>query len=563
MPKAAAAALLLLAVACLRAGSRPPDAPPLNRLLPALGPAVYLSLGEVTRPATLMRLGEARACAIEAASASRLRLWIGLTKQPSRGFVEVRAEAGGRTVLERRVAAGRLTSWMELSGDVPPGARDLRIRADLVTAGGRPLPPEGALVALGGPRLVRRPSRPPRVVLWISQDTVRADRLGAYGYARPTSPVLDRLARESLLFENAMATASWTLPSLASQVTSLLPSEHGAVLAELARRPEAGATVFESLSQHGFTVIGASANVLFSAPHGLADGFDTLLVHDVARADILRWRLLERLEEWDGGDLALFVHFMDPHLPYVPPPPYDTLFSPPAGERVPATPAEKKRTAWSAAYDGEIAWTDAQIGKLLDELRKRGLLDNALVVYSSDHGDELLEHGGFDHGHSLYEELVRVPLVVRVRGGNGRRIATPVSTLDIAPTILDVLRLPLPASFRGESLLRVAEGAARRKRHLHAETQTKAYLPRQYAVREGDLKCIVGVSRDPEARIVERRLFDLRADPGETRSLPEAAASLRRAAEAYAAAAASPAEPRRADLGAEGLERLKALGYIQ
>lgn len=562
----AAGVATIAALATLAPSACAPRAelPPLRRLLPALGPAVPVTLGEVTRPATLLRPGESRTCPITANAKTRFRLSIGLTKQPERGFVVVRATAGGRTLVERRTAAGRLSSWMDMAADVPEGARELTLTAELVTANGRALPSEDedVRIALGGPRLVEPATRPPRVVLWISQDTVRADRLSAYGYPRPTSPVLDRLAGESLLFENVMATASWTLPSLASQATSLLPSQHGAVRADLARRPEAGPTVFEVLAQQGFTVLGASANVFFSAAHGLADGFDLLFVQNVARGDILRWRLEERLAEWDGGDLALFVHFMDPHLPYAPPPPYDTMF--PAASGAPAvTQGERKRNAWSGAYDGEIAFTDAQIGKLLDNLARRGLLDRALVLYTADHGDELLEHGGFDHGHSLYEELVRVPLVVRLPADRrGRRIAPPVSTLDIAPTLLAALGIAAPPSFRGENLLPLAEGAARRERYLYAETETKLRLPRQYAVREGALKAIVGFSRDAEPPRVDRQLFDLRADPGERRSL--AAGALLRVAETYAGTALAGRNPSRpAALPAEAKEQLKALGYIQ
>jgi arylsulfatase A-like enzyme len=567
MGKAAAARTLSLLVAASGAGCvRAPEPPPLERLLPALGPLTFLTLDEVARPVTLLRPGESRTCSVVAGPRTRLRFWVGLPKPPTRGFVEVRAEAGGRTVVERRTAAGRLQSWMELSGEVPAHARELKLTAALVTAHGRPLPsgPEEVLLAVGSPRLVHRREEQPRVVLWISQDTVRADRLGAYGYARPTSPVFDRLARGSLVFENAMSTSSWTLPALASQATSLLPSEHGALRSDLARRPEAGPTVFEVLSRHGFTVLGATANVFFSPAHGLADGFDTLLVHPLARADVLIDRLLQRLAEWDGGDLALFVHLMDPHLPYVPPPPYDTLLGPEAPSPQTASPAERKRTAWSAAYDGEIAWTDAQIGRLLRALEERGLFERALVLYTADHGDELLDHGGFDHGHTLYEELVRVPLVLRVPGGRGGRIATPVSTLDIAPTLLDALGLEAPASFRGESLLPLADGKPRRGRYLFAETETKQRRPRQYAVREGQLKLILGLSREEEGRVVARQLFDLHADPFERASLPASEIPLDRVAEGYVATArAKAAEGRRAVLGAEAIEQLKALGYLQ
>lgn len=557
--------LPLLALAALPGCRRPQDLPPLTRLLPALGPAVALTLDQVTRPATLLAPGESRACAIEAGPGTRLRLWMGLPEVPPRGFVVVRARVEGRTILERRAAAGRLSSWMELVADVPPDARRLEIEVDLVTAGGRSLGPEGgsARIALASPRLARPARRPPRVLVWISQDTVRADHLSAYGYARPTSPALERLARESLVFEDAMATASWTLPSLASQVTSLLPYEHGAVRSDLALRPGVE-TVFEVLSRSGFTVLGASANPFFSASHWLANGFDSLVVNPTASASRLRSQLTALLAEWDGGDLALFVHFMDPHLPYQPPEPYDTMFQSPA----PAGPVpalkDRQLRARTDLYDGELAFTDAQIGALLSILERRGLLKGAVLVYTADHGDELLDHGGFDHGHSLYQELLHVPLVMRVPGRKAQRIATPVSMLDVAPTVLDAFDLKAPPAFRGESLLPLARGAARKGRQLFAETQTRKSRPLLYAVREGTRKCIVGLSRKEQGKMVSTEVFELATDPGERTSLEGEGDPRRRLAERYAAsAAAATLNARKAVVGKEALEQLRALGYLE
>lgn len=542
-----------------------PEPAPLARLLPALGPVVPLTLANVTRPATLLRSGESRRCALEPGAAARLRLWLGLPAPPERGFVEIQVQADEATIVDRRLSVKRLASWLELGADVPRGTRALHLDARFVSGSGDPLGAvtSEARIAVGGLRLVRPPSRPPRVLLWISQDTVRADHLSAYGYGRPTSPFLEQLARESLLFENAIATSSWTLPSLASQVTSQLPSEHGAVHSDFAVRPESE-SIFEVLARHGFTVLGATANVFFSPSHWLAGGFDSLVIAHNASALQLRRLLLDSLAEWDGGDLALFIHFMDPHLPYQPPSPFDRTFEPTEeesrgwpGER---RALEKKR----ALYDGEIAWTDAHIAQLVANLEKRGLPQDAIVAYTADHGDELQEHGGFDHGHTLYEELVRVPLVLRLPERRAARIGTPVSLIDLAPTLLEVLGLPVPATFRGDSLLAVARGSPRRERYLFAETQEWTHHPVRYAVREGAHKYIVSFSRENPGRIVSEELFDLEADPGEQRRLDPGTNALRRIAERYVATADERARGRRrAALSAEASEQLRALGYIQ
>jgi arylsulfatase A-like enzyme len=569
--------LLLTAVGC---GGRSP-APPApgrrpgpERLLNALGAPTFVRFRNETRPAVVFRSDEERSCAIDARSGRSLSFAWGIGPRTAvRGYVELRVSAGDEVLYRRMIWTGLGGRWWHAS--VPLGPRGpvrLTFRADHVHADGRRMALAGEApapwVVVASPRIDDALAEPGPAFVWLSQDTVRADHLSLHGYGRPTSSRFDRLAADWVLFDNAVATASWTLPSLASQFTSRYPLFHGAER-ESRRRDERNPTLFEVLAGAGFTVIGVTANDFVSSYFGMADGFDVLRFTGGSegpegrqRAEELNALVLQTLGEAQGGRLALFVHYMDPHYPYDPPPPFDRLFR---GDEPAGQPAGRGRV--EAAYDGEIAYTDAQIDLLLKELAGRGLLRDAVMAYTSDHGEEFLDHGGWRHSRTLYQEVLRVPFALRLPGRSGRRVTMPVSLVDLAPTLLDALGVAAPASFQGRSLLPLARGESLPATALFAETERNPDKSHRLAVRIGALKYILRTRNggDPDQPLSEE-LYDLDRDPQERSSdlAHPQIESLRRQAALYLARGRAQAQaPAEARLPADLKAQLHALGYLQ
>jgi arylsulfatase A-like enzyme len=537
--------------------------------LPALGPATPVRSQDETRPAILLRPGEERSCTVEVEAGSQLAFaWAVGPRSPEEGFLDLRVSAGPETIYRRQLAIDRRRRWWPVSIALAAhGPVKLTFRADHVHAGGRPVEANGTVpdpwIVVASPRLDRAAAPPSRVLLWISQDTVRADHLGAYGYPRRTSPSFDRHAREWVFFADAKATSSWTLPSLASQFTSRYPLFHGATGAGRLR-DQRHPTLFEALGGAGFTVLGVTANDFVSSYFGMANGFDVLRYtggegpEGRQRAEDVNRLALQALSEWRGGDLALFAHYMDPHYPYDPPPSHAGLFPDPGG-------GGGARASAEALYDGELAYTDSQIDLLLKEMESRGLLRDAVIVYTADHGEEFLDHGGWRHSRTLYQEMLHVPLALRLPGVGGRRITETVSLVDLAPTLLEALGVPAPASFQGRSLLPLVRGERLPAREVFAETERNLKEAHRLAVQLGSVKYIL-LSRSgrPDQRLAEE-LYDLAADPAERRSdltRPEAE-HLRRIATAFLLRGREERPPGSVDLPPEVKDRLRALGYLR
>lgn len=567
-------ALALLALAgCRRIA---PPGPALERLLSSLGPSSYVRIGDETRPAVTMLAGEARSCRVQSEPGSRLVFTVGILEAPEEsGALRFTATAGGRVISEDRLPPAKAGRWFRRSATLEAaGPLSLEFRAEEVRPAASGDPEARARVALASVRLYRpRRGASRRTLLWISQDALRADHLGAYGYARPTSPSFDRLSRDWALFEDAVSPASWTLPSLASQMTSRYPSFHGAVLTGLATDEP---TLFETLAKEGFTVLGVTGNDLVGAGTSLERGFDALW-HNDGRAAQVNERLLSSLEERGGGDLALFVHYIDPHAAYRPPPPYDRWFDPDykgpvhGGTNVLTyaprmTPADWQHVV--ALYDGEILFQDQEIGRLLEGLEPKGLLRNAVIAYTSDHGEEFQEHGGMSHGPTLYQEVLHVPFALRIPGIRAQRVSRPVSLVDFAPTVLEAFGIAAPASFQGRSLLPLLRGEAVPQEPIVSETQQTRERHHLVSVRSGALKYILRVpgGREPSPPILKEELYDLAADPGEkaNRLASPEAERLRRQGLAYLARARQEGRVGRpVEVDPATLEKLKAWGYIR
>lgn len=411
----------------------------------------------------------------------------------------------------------------------------------------------------------RRPSPVPRLVLLIIIDTLRADRLGCYGYAAIETPVLDRIAREGLLYESATTAVPLTLPSVATLLTGAYPLQHGIRDNGPFALAESWETLPERFRDAGYaTAAFVSADVL-SRDHGLTQGFDhydddlsaSYEVYDPQlapfrdsrqglerRADATVDRVLAWAAERPGERLLLCVHLFDPHLPRDP--------VPELRERYPGRP-----------YDGEIAFTDREIGRLQEGLRRHWRPSETLTLVVADHGEGLQDHEEEFHGYLLFEETMRVPLLLSGPGlPKGERRTEPVRTIDVAPTLCALAGLPpLPAS-RGLPLPG-AVPAAPEERVAYLET----FRPR-WEQRWGELRGL-RAGRWKLVRGPHDELYDLARDPGERRDLarlePQRADSLARCMEAEAllalAAGSAPAEA--LTLSGAQQERLRSLGYLE
>ncbi len=552
------------------------DAPLVSRLTTELGAPVEWAMEGEQQRAALLAPGEIRDVVLDAPPGSRLDFALAALKGGlPRGRVALEVAGDGRTLASAEISSARSREWRPFS--VPLGApapRRLTFRVSGLDARGNALGANrGRWLALGAPRVVTPVApRDRKVLVWISVDTLRADHLGAYGYGRATSPVVDRLSRDGALFENMFSAAPWTLPSLTSQFTSRYPSEHGNRI-ERNRRDPSQKTLFQVLADEGFNVLGVTANRFVAPSFGTADGFDVLWQTD-KNADEVTRLALEALSRWNGGHLALFVHYMDPHAYYDPPAPFGALFA--SGYRGPIDGHnfEGARRVDAAAvghvvslYDGEIAFTDDQVGRLLEGLGARGLLKDAVVVFSADHGEEFQEHGGWTHKRTLYQEVLHVPFALRVPGIARRRVADVVSSLDIAPTLLAALGLEAPASFQGRDLLPLLRGGTSPERGLIAETGRGRDTDPLVALRRGRFKYIAAVApAADEPTLLREAAYDLEADPGERHPIgaPAILEPLRLEVLLYLASVRKRRPTEYAsELSEEQSERLKALGYLQ
>jgi len=347
---------------------------------------------------------------------------------------------------------------------------------------------------------VTRAEHRPNVLLYIV-DTLRADHLSGYGYPQPTSPSIDAFAHDAIQFTQAVAQASWTRPATASILTGVYPYAHGAITMWDALRPDI-ASLPEVLHAHGYGTTAFVTNVNVSSPFGFQRGFDhyTYFPEDEARpsmhvlSDAVNTAVFSWLDGQPRQPFFLYVHATDPHAPYTPPPELAARFRD-AGLRSPliGMPQPLRRLVEDptlvtddnvryliSLYDGEIAFVDQSFGQLIAELKRRGLYDNTLIVFTADHGEEFQEHGGFEHARTLYQDQLWVPLLIRlpIAGADGKRVSRRVRQVDILPTVLDALHIPIPAGVQGRSLLGVAEEAATdetlAETNLEGQTDTTA-----------------------------------------------------------------------------------------
>jgi len=380
-------------------------------------------------------------------------------------------------------------------------------------------------------------------VLLVVVDTLRQDRLSCYGYDRQTTPHLDCLARQGLIFENAFTSAPWTLPSHGSLMTGLLPTEHGSHWEHFPLSPETP-TLAEHFLAAGYRTFGQSANPWLSSRNGYDRGFATYRVGMVPLQQIMSTgdkgaektvrQTLAWIDSPAGEEVKpffVFLNLMEPHEPYVPPQRYTGHFghqgSPEMEERLRDTTLHLKVVSGEAAltaedhsilsdrYDALVAYTDFQLGRLLAGLGARGLLEKTIVVVLADHGENLGDHGLLSHQFCLYDSLLRIPLLVsgpQPLPPGTRRNAT-VQITDILPAILQLCGIGEPGT--GEP--GVVSGAAFARMFAHNGDVIPAGTDRvgmaEYQLPLGALARLKKVAPDFDQGHLRRRLYTLRDGP--------------------------------------------------
>jgi arylsulfatase A-like enzyme len=437
----------------------------------------------------------------------------------------------------------------------------------------------------------------PRHVIIILLDTTRRDSFGCYGATRPATPRMDAIAAEGVRFDNAIAQSSWTLPTVATVLTGTYPSIHGA---EGKFTGEESTSFHRSRDQvpHGPELLAAQGfrthgivNAGFLDPAlGIDRGF---AVYDyfpsynwrVRRADKAVDAALEFFQKNQRKNTFTFLHLFDPHLNYDPPGEFREMFSKgytgpfrtltgPQIQKLIAdkwVPAIEERDYLRGEYDAEILFMDREVGRLVDGLRALGLYDRTMLVIVADHGEEFWDHGGFEHGHTMFEELIRVPLIIKLPAQYGpARSVVParVRQVDIMPTVLDVLGLETPATFDGESVLPMMVDETMPK-DRPAYSEGTLYGVDKVAFYQDRHKYILDLgSNDGE-------LYDVIDDPLEKDNLsasrPDIALRMRSALEVFRsklqARAGQLAPARSIDMQAEQnrqlRDQLEALGYLR
>jgi arylsulfatase A-like enzyme len=384
----------------------------------------------------------------------------------------------------------------------------------------------------------RLPSGPN--LLLITIDTLRADRLGHYGYERPTSPELDALAATSVVFDSAIAASPWTLPSFASIMTSALPATHGVTTYDSALAPSFP-TLAETLRDAGYDTSAVACHIYQGSRHGLHKGFvhfDEELIDTESN-----WSFAQSAEPVSDRGIAwieakaaardalgderpwfLWLHYFDVHDRYLP---HDDF-------------AELGQEEESELYDGEIAYTDRAIGRVLAALRAAGFESDTVVAMVADHGEEFHDHGKKLHGHTVYQELVRVPLLIRAPGVAASRVSEPVHHVDLVPTFCQLLDVAPRGPQAGRSLVPLMRGGTGTPRALVTQLSNSPHFEMDAVLHEG-WKLIVHREKQSGAETLE--LYELATDPGEQQNRvdeePERVATLRALLDERIAAAAA------------------------
>lgn len=496
----------------------------------------------------------------------RLSLAAGILREgwiPGKGTVTFQVDvvdASGKrtTAWDKALNPGKKESdryWEDTVVDLSAWAGQ-EVSIELVTAQGDGAQEgsfPGAAACWGDPVLFSQKSGGRLVVLTVI-DTVSVGHMSTYGYERETTPNLTRIGQRGVVFDTAYSAASWTLPSFASLFTGVDAVRHGAgerAWGEVVWRrplPERFVTLAEQLRAQGFQTVAFMNNPYLTTTFGLSQGFTTYLDYGVGTktgaGEIGVNHALDWLKSHQGYDRFMVVHLMDAHGPYRPPMAfalkftswfYSGRFMGQMGGQDYLDLAEGKNPAKDEAtrqqvknlYDGALAYADEQTGRLYDEVQKLAGTQDVTFIVTSDHGEELFEHGFYEHGHQAYNEMLKIPLILEAPAyfDGGRRIAEPVRGTDLVSTVLDLMKAPAPTGVDGFSLTSLLAGgkaAWESPRDIFAENQL--YGSAQNALIRGPWKYLYNMkntSRAERRTAAARRheLYQLEQDPGEQKNV--------------------------------------------
>jgi arylsulfatase A-like enzyme len=483
-----------------------------------------------------------------------------------------------------------------------------RVRAIVLLAPLLAVVVAGALVAslTSGPSETTRSETggstlPVKYVILIIVDTLRADALSCYSADAPHTPNIDQLAGDGVMFRKAIAPAPWTLPAVSSIMTGLSPLVHTAIRRR-SKLPTELTTLAEHMRDAGYHTAGLGFNPFLTREYNMSQGFSEYyfpiksgrsnslggwilqrLLPDLLPSTENPQRLTDMATAWlgksGGAPFFLWLHYFDPHEPYSPPDAYLPSSEPPP--RIGTTfgrvqdvrggyfvPSLTERDWIRRLYYGEVRYVDNCLGQLMKSLRDLGIYDDALIVLTSDHGEEFWEHGRYEHGQSVYQELLRVPLMFKLPGSSDRGVVdAPVTTESITPTILELCGLDYDGRYlSAESLAGAVTGDAATPPESILSSGVIFYEEKESLVL-GDFKYILNLVTENE------ELFDLAADPGERTSVASAFPEVLESARALLGDHHASAESLRDHYGvpmvgeqssdAETMEKLKSLGYIR
>jgi arylsulfatase A-like enzyme len=437
-------------------------------------------------------------------------------------------------VYSHEVGGSSSNEWRDEELDLSPWAGE-RVGLSFVTRG-KAGEPSTVRPFWGHPALYHgrgRPAEKPNLVL-ISIDSLRSDHVGTYGYARNTTANLDRLARDGVVYEQAVSASSWTLPSHMSLLTGLAPSVHGVVSRDH-KLGKGTQYLPELLARSGYETRGIVTWWFVSRLFGFDRGFDTFRFVKLASAGEVVDQALAAIDTARTQNQFLFLHLDDVHWPFEPPDEFLEAFGEPPGDIASLNelgskgiaPTEKQVDDLRQLYDCEIAYVDRELGRFFEGLKSAGLYESSLIVVTSDHGEAFYEHGQWRHGDSLYEEVLRVPLIVKWPGSSVRgRVATPVSSTSVFRTFLDAAEVEIEAP--GLAGLRdyvSGKGLPATEAPIASEVswaplgQRGTWPPpgvtMMRAFRSGNWKYIATLGDDGE--LVQQELYDLITDPSERR----------------------------------------------